>query len=416
MARIHSAARAGNLEEVCKILEKGENINSREFLTKWTPLHCAAANSHIELLRFLLGKGADINAIGLNGTPLHNAGNAETVRELLAAGADSMIGVGRGLAPLHIHSRDGHTECVAALLDAGIDADIQDQEGKTPLFHAASFGRTDTVRILLERGADVKAKTTNGKTVLDLIMMLGNIYPETIELIKNAGGERAKVSWYELKHQIDSANRLIASIKACDIQKVQQLLNEGYDPNLHDGDSTALHWALAFGCKKRGQFDIAKLLISSGADVNIRTRTGQPFHEREKRWRTYEHAGTLVSDYLFGVSGVAGTGLAPLDFTAIFDESEIAKLLIEAGADVNSAGEDGETALHLSVLYQAEETARNLLDSGADVNARTLDKKQTPLDWATTRLAQFGMTGLPRARTEAIADLLREHGAIQSTT
>ena len=421
MARIHSAARAGKLEEIIKLLEKSENINSREWLTGWSPLHCSVANSHLEVVRLLLGRGADVHAIGrLYATPLHVAGNAEMVRELLAAGADPMVFAGKGPTPLHTFSRDGHTECVIALLDAGVDVDVRDENGKTPLCQAAIYGRTDTVRALLERGAGVNVQTTNGQTPLDLVMVLGNVYPETVELLKTAGGERAKMGRLEQmvegEQKIKRAGRLISCVNACHVQGVRQLLDEGYDANLDDGDSTALHWALAAGCKKKGQLDIARLLISSGADVNIRTKTGQTSYEREKRWRTWEHVGTLVSDYLYSGSGQASIGLAPLDLTAMYDDSEITRLLIEAGADINAAGEDAETALHLSVLYAAEETARLLITAGADVNARTRDKGLTPLDWATRRLAQFGLVGLSRARTEAIVDLLKVHGGVVSPT
>lgn len=422
MSKIHSAARTGNLEMVSKLLEKGVAVNSRELLTRWSPLHCAAGNSHFAVVRLLLDRGADVNAIGSFGTPLHNAGDAEMVRELLAAGADPMVSAGKGLTPLHTYSRDGHTENVVVLLDAGVNVDMLDEGGNTPLCQAAASGCTDTVRILLERGADVNVQTTEGQTPLDLVMALGNMHPETIELLKMAGGEGRLAELaeqeQERKTREECAPKLIGSIKACDVQKVRQLLDEGYDANLDDGDLTALHWTLAAGCKKKDQIDVARLLISSGADVNSRTKTGQTPAAREKRWRTWEHFGTVATDLSFLLLGdpstEVGLGFTPLDFAAMHDDSEIARLLIEAGADVNAAGEDAETALHLSVLFAAEETAQLLLNAGVDVNTRTRDKGLTPLDWATSRLAQFGLVGSNREYTEVIAESLRVHGGIES--
>ncbi|KAJ1465675.1 ankyrin repeat-containing domain protein, partial [Baffinella frigidus] len=58
----------------------------------WTPLHAAVRTKHLEVVRFLLGAGADKNAPDNDGhTPLHIAaihGHPEVVRALLEAGAD----------------------------------------------------------------------------------------------------------------------------------------------------------------------------------------------------------------------------------------------------------------------------------------------------------------------------------------
>lgn len=423
MSKIHNAARTGNLEMVRELLEKGVDVNSREFLSKWSPLHCAAKSSHLKVVRLLLDRGADINAIGSFGTSLHNAGDAEMVRELLAAGADPLVSAGKGLTPLHTYSREGNSEIVVVLLDAGVNVDVRDEGGNTPLCQAAAYGRTDTARVLLERGADVNVQTNNSHTPLDLVVALGNTYPETIEFLKTAGGEGKLAALaekeQERKTREERAPEFISAVKAGDVQKVQQLLDKGYDANLGDGDTTALHWALIVAPKKKDKLDIARLLISSGADVNIRTKTGQTPSQRQNRWHASSDNPLAVDDissFIFGDLDTAGLGLAPLDLAAMYDNSEIARLLIEAGADVNAAGEDGETALHLSALFIAEETARLLLNAGADVNALTRDVGQTPLDWAIRRLAPLGSVGSFRARTKVIVEFLRDHGGVESGT
>ncbi len=57
---IQSAARKGDLEEVRSQLASGTNVNSKTFRMGLTALHGAAGNGHIEIVKLLLEKGADI--------------------------------------------------------------------------------------------------------------------------------------------------------------------------------------------------------------------------------------------------------------------------------------------------------------------------------------------------------------------
>ena len=85
-------ARVGDLDQVTKLVAQGHNVN-HEARDGETPLSAAARGKRLEVARFLLGKGADVNHRGSLGgdTPLMAAaksGNVEMVKLLLEHGAD----------------------------------------------------------------------------------------------------------------------------------------------------------------------------------------------------------------------------------------------------------------------------------------------------------------------------------------
>jgi hypothetical protein len=74
----------------------------------------------------------------------------------------------------------------------------------------------------------------------------------------------------------------------------------------------------------------------------------------------------------------AGSGLTPLNMAAVFGQTEIAKLLLEKGADVSIANGDGNTALHIASFFAYTELVELLLEKGASVGVKN-GRGETPL-------------------------------------
>src|SRR6185503_1170357 len=65
----------------------------------------------------------------------------------------------------------------------------------------------------------------------------------------------------------------------------------------------------------------------------------------------------------------SGTGDTPLHAAIYASDDEAARALIDAGADVNAAGEDAYTPLHAAIAQGNTALARRLTDRGASWDA-----------------------------------------------
>ena len=98
-----AATLGGSRKIVQRLINQGEDVNERDPLKGWTPLHAAAANGHPKMVKFLLDQGANVNARANDGsTPLHFAmaeHHEEVVSMLLTYSADRSIRNNLGKAP-----------------------------------------------------------------------------------------------------------------------------------------------------------------------------------------------------------------------------------------------------------------------------------------------------------------------------
>ena len=137
------------------------------------PLLKAALAGDAESVRALLAAGAAVDAADCRGRrPLMCAamhGHVACVRALLEAGADPEA-VESGRRPLHYASLRRHVACVRALLAAGADFEAASGNGRRALHFAAEGGEPATIVALLRAGADVDAEDTDGKTPLELAL------------------------------------------------------------------------------------------------------------------------------------------------------------------------------------------------------------------------------------------------------
>ena len=115
-ADLHRAARTGDLESVKEILSSDPTLVDVQGEDGRTPLHWAVRGVHVEVVKYLMQQGADVNIRDANQViPLHSLayrGEDELVAWMIAGGADIDARAVNGSTPLHFAVRAGHGSTV----------------------------------------------------------------------------------------------------------------------------------------------------------------------------------------------------------------------------------------------------------------------------------------------------------------
>ncbi|XP_035730374.1 palmitoyltransferase Hip14-like isoform X1 [Vespa mandarinia] len=179
------ATQYGALDRVTELVEAGADVNQPDAETV-TLLHWAAINNYKDIVKYLMVKGAVVDAIGgeLISTPLHWAtrqGHLGIVVILMRAGADPTLRDSEGFSCIHLATLFGHTAIVAYLVAKGVNPNMLDRSAMTPLMWSAykvnsfSFYSLDPTRLLLTLGAShTLTDNLHGNTALHWAIIAKN--------------------------------------------------------------------------------------------------------------------------------------------------------------------------------------------------------------------------------------------------
>ena len=217
---------------------------------------------------------------------------------------------GDGSTPLHWAAYRDDLAKVDQLIRAGANVNAANDIGVTPLWSASLNGSVPIVTRLLEAGARPDASLLSGET----------------PLMAAAGAGKSAV--------------------------VEALLGKGANPNARGPRAqTALMWAVS-----QQHADVVKLLLAAKADV----------HARSESWSQMMAVPPHgLPEYNRMIPHGADTALM---FAARVGDAASARLLVEAGANVNDHDAWGVSATTLSAFSGYGEIAQYLLDNGADPN------------------------------------------------
>ena len=262
-----AACHGGGTAIVQLLLEKGAIVNEEPWaLERYkTPLLMASAQGHVAVVQLLLKAGAKVQTEVQTefGTKKYSAlktaagrGNQDVVRLLIGYGADVNMRDEFGVSALIAASLNGNETVVQLLLQNGAEVNMQDREHVSALIAASSSGHETIVQLLLQNGAEVNMQDQEYSSALTAASRKGN---ETIvRLLLERGAEVNMQGGYW-------GSALTAASFAGHDTIVRLLLETGADVNMGIG-----HWGSALVTASRHTYETTVLLLlQNGAEVDM---------------------------------------------------------------------------------------------------------------------------------------------------
>ncbi len=353
----------GNSAIVKRLLDAGANPNAA-LLSGETPVMVASRSGHAEAAELLLDKGAKPDARGTRGqTALMWAASQkhpDVVKVLIAHHADLNLKSDRydevmavpphGYLPynkaiphgnetaLMFAARVGDFESVKLLLAAGANVNDADAWGVSAVTLSEHSGFTDLTVFLLDKGADPNA-APNGFTALDEAIMRRDEKAVAALLDHSADPNLTLKTWtptrrssddFNFEPQIVGATPFWLAARFDEVEIMKMLAAHGADPKfvLHSDyvteqgfgavprkeTATTVMAALGFirsaawvteprEGREAAALEAVKMCVDAGADVNVANTDGRTALDAAKNLRY-----ASVVEYLTSLGAKAGTG------------------------------------------------------------------------------------------------------------
>ena len=311
MLPLHYASSTGNFEIGRVLLERySANPNAKApdgndwILRGRTPLHIAVTSASLDLVALLIDKKADLYAGDRNGIlPLHLAVQYGRLR----AAKLLMVRMGKRVhtpdanktTPLHLAAQHGRGVIATQLIDLKAKVNLPNGYGMAPLHLAAAAGHEDVVELLIENGARINATDKQGVTPLYLAAR-------------------------------DNRTRVIVLLVSEKTINLDIQNNEGL---------TAISIALA-----NGSAEASNHLLQRDFDARQIDKAGKTLLHHAASGGDGRALRTILRLASADINSIDSLGNSPLHYATQAGKKEAVKQLLQAGANLNLRNKDNETA------------------------------------------------------------------------
>jgi ankyrin repeat protein len=255
---------------------------------------------------------------------LIQAGNRKAALDMIRGGADVNDPQPDGTRPVHWAVYGADHELLQALLAKKAKVDVTNEFGSTPLGEAVKLADATMVKMLLDAGAPADSANQDGETALMLAIKTGEL--PIVEMLVKSGANVNVVEKFHnqtpLMYAADapkSAGEIVKLLLSKDASVKPRALYTDWPSQITSepraqyravGGLTALLYAARSGC-----YDCVEAMLGAGADVNTPTPEG----------------------------------VTPLMIALDNDHNDVAKLLLDRGANPHVWDWWGRTALYIAI-------------------------------------------------------------------
>ncbi|XP_024880819.1 uncharacterized protein LOC112460398 isoform X1 [Temnothorax curvispinosus] len=336
---LHLAAVNGHDNVVKVLLDNKANINVKNNDNR-TPDELAVARGHLQVVKLLM-QCEKIDIVFKRNddyTILHIASeesNLEMIKYLVDKGSDVNAKNASGSKPIHIAAREGYKDTVEFFLSKGLSINDRGEFNQTLLHFAAMKGHLEVAKYLISQGADVNAKdANNGLTPMHVAANFG--YVDFIEVLLKNGA---------VYNAVD--NSFTRPLEMSDDESVISLLTVTEK---------------LFKAVKRNGFSEVENYIKAGAVVNAKNINGTSLLHYAA-WKGYDKIVDILLQNKADPNAVNNKGFTPLHYAAKFSHLKVVKLLLSNGAVYNAVSDDGKTPSDFTVDKSITSLFKLLSDS-----------------------------------------------------
>jgi ankyrin repeat protein len=284
---LHLAVLRNHHAVVRLLIERGADLDPRDFPDNATPLHFAAVHGDLETIRLLVEAGADVEGKG-DDYAVGVLGWATCFQKVREDVADYLLAHGATLnlwTAIALDRADNVRAMITqqpTLLGSRMS---RNQHRRTPLHHAAGKDRPRIVQLLLEIGADPNATDATGgtpmttasqegasTTVIDALLAAGTPL-DFLTAINLGRYDEAEAMLRDDPGRLGPEGRdtiaLHLAVNKKNAKSICWLIEHGVAVNakrmMWDCNHTALHMTV-----ESGAIELARLLLDAGADPNVK--------------------------------------------------------------------------------------------------------------------------------------------------